>query len=252
MANTKQQLPAKTAKKPTSPMSKGTEMTHAEVSILGRMAGLEEDSPRYRVLEAALAFKSSWVILGEHLDEVLNKQSFKAWGFASFERYCADELFLSAPTAKKLVRSFSWIGAEAPEYLPPRGREELEERSKASTLPDGPLPDFNAISVLADARKALDEARVTEDAYLSLKRAALEGEKAGALKRALTEAIPDDLKPKKADDKVRHLRRALTAVVKVLDELREWDAGGESAAEDLMVAAENLRDAIAVRLPKDG
>ena len=244
-------LPQKSAPSASSPMSKGSEMTHAEVSILGRMADLEEDSPRYRILESALAFKSSWVILGEHLSEVLGKQFYKGWGFASFERYCADELYLSAPTAKKLIRSFSWIGAEAPEYLPPRGREELQERSRASTLPDGPMPDLNAISVLADARKALDEARVTEDAYLSLKRAALEGESAASLKRALTEAIPDDLKPKKADDKVRHLRRALTAVVKVLDELREWDAGGESAAEDLMVAAESLRDAIAVRLPKD-
>ncbi len=244
-------LPQKSAPSSTSKMAAGSEMTHAEVSILGRMADLEEDSPRYRILEAALAFKSSWVILGEHLADVLNQQLYKGWGFASFERYCADELFVSAPTAKKLVRSFSWIGNEAPEYLPPRGREELQERSKASTLPDGPLPDLNAISVLADARKALDEARVTEDAYLSLKRAALEGESAASLKRALTEAIPEDLKPKKADDKVRHLRKALTAVVKVLDELREWDAGGESAADDLMVAAENLRDAIAVRLPKD-
>jgi hypothetical protein len=233
-------------------MSKAPAMTHAEVSILGKMAALDEDSPRYRVLESALAFKSSWVILGEHLSEIARNQFFKGWGYASFERYCADELFLTAATAKKLVRSYAWIGEEAPEYLPPRSRSELLQRKGAESLPEGPLPDFNAVNVLADAKRALSEAKVSEDAYLSLKRAALDGENAASLKRSLQEAIPDDHKPKRADDKVRHLRRALSACVKTLDELREWDSGGDAAGDDLLVLAEQLRDAIAMRLPKEG
>lgn len=247
----KSAAPTKKAPAATSKMSKAPAMTHAEVSILGKMAGLEEDSPRYRVLESALAFKSSWVILGEHLAEILKNQFYKGWGYASFERYCADELFITAATAKKLVRSFAWISDEAPEYLPPRSRSELVKRADDATLPQGPLPDFAAVNVLADAKKALNEAKVSEDAYLSLKRAALDGENAASLKRSLNEAIPEDLKPKKADDKVRHLRRALSACVKTLDELREWDSGGESAGDDLMVMAETLRDAIAVRLPRE-
>ena len=230
--------PSKKAPAPISKMSKAPAMTHAEVSILGRLATLDETSPRYRVLESALAFKSSWVILGEHLSEILKNQFYKGWGFASFERYCADELFITAATAKKLVRSFTWLGDEAPEYLPPRDRSELVRRSNDATLPEGPLPDLNAVNVLADAKKALGEAKVSEDAYLSLK-------------RSLNEAIPDDLKPKKADDKVRHLRRALSAIVKTLDELREWDSGGEAAGDDLMIMTETLRDAIALRLPKE-
>ncbi len=243
--------PKKTAPKAKAPMSKQPAMTHAEVSILSKMATLDEDSPRYRVLESALAFKSSWVILGEHLAEILKNQFYKGWGYASFERFCADELFITSATAKKLVRSFAWIGDEAPEYLPPRNRSELVARSNDQTLPEGPLPDLNAINVLADAKKALGEAKVSEDAYLSLKRAALDGENASSLKRSLNEAIPEDLKPKKPDDKVRHLRRALSSCVKTLDELREWDSGGESAGDDLLMMAENLRDAIAVRLPKE-
>lgn len=246
-----QAAPSKKAPAPISKMSKAPAMTHAEVSILGRLATLDETSPRYRVLESALAFKSSWVILGEHLSEILKNQFYKGWGFASFERYCADELFITAATAKKLVRSFTWLGDEAPEYLPPRDRSELVRRSNDATLPEGPLPDLNAVNVLADAKKALGEAKVSEDAYLSLKRAALEGENAASLKRSLNEAIPDDLKPKKADDKVRHLRRALSAIVKTLDELREWDSGGEAAGDDLMIMTETLRDAIALRLPKE-
>jgi hypothetical protein len=241
--------PKKKAPRATSKMSKAPDLTHAEVSILGKMAGLDEGSERYRVLEAALAFKSSWVVLGEHLAAVLKASAFKTWGYASFERFCADELFLSAATAKKLVRSWSWLGEEAPEYLPPRSSSELQARK--DELPPGPLPDLNAVAVLADAKKAFNDARVSEDAYLSLKRAALDGETASALKRALNESIPDASKPKKADDKVRHLRKALTAVVKVIDELREWDSGGDAVGEDLLVQAEQLRDAIAVRLPKE-
>lgn len=232
-------------------MSKAPDLTHAEVSILGKMAGLDEGSERYRVLEAALAFKSSWVVLGEHLAAILKNQAFKGWGYASFERFCGDELFLSAATAKKLVRSWSWLGEEAPEYLPPKSNFELKARNDKSELPPGPLPDLNAVAVLADAKKAFNDARVSEDAYLSLKRAALDGETASALKRALNESIPDSAKPKQADDKVRHLRKALTAVVKVIDELREWDSGGDAAGEELLVQAEQLRDAIAVRLPKE-
>ncbi len=230
-------------------MSKAPDLTHAEVSILSKMAGLEPATQRYRILEAALAFKSSWVILGEVLAAVLKTSAFKDWGYVSFERFCADELFLSGATAKKLVRSWSWLGEEAPEYLPPRTSSELKARK--DDLPPGPLPDLNCVAVLADAKQAFDDARVSEDAYLSLKRAALDGETASALKRAFNESIPESSKPKKADDKVRHLRKALTAVVKVIDELREWDSGGDAVGEDLLVQAEQLRDAIAVRLPKE-
>lgn len=241
--------PKKKAPKSTSAMSKAPDLTHAEVSILGKMAGLDAESERYRVLEAALAFKSSWVVLGEHLAAVLRTSAFKGWGYASFERFCADELFLSAATAKKLVRSWSWLGEEAPEYLPPKTSSELQARKH--DLPPGPLPDLNAVAVLADAKKAFNDAKVSEDAYLSLKRAALDGESASALKRALSESIPEANKPKQANDKVRHLRKALTAVVKVIDEIREWDSGGDAVGEDLLVQAEQLRDAIAVRLPKE-
>src|SRR5262245_58662673 len=108
--------PGKTKRR--APMSKQSNLSSAEVSILGKMATLDPESPRYRVLEAALAFKSSWIILGEHLSEVLKTGLWKAWGFKSFERYCGEESFVSSSTARKLVKSFNWLGEEAPELLP--------------------------------------------------------------------------------------------------------------------------------------
>lgn len=233
-------------------------MSRAEVSILAKMAELDPDSPRYRVLEAALAFKSSWIILGEHLAEVVRTGLWRGWGYASFERYCGDEIHVTSSTAKKLVRGFQWLGAEAPELLAYKTESQLREPSKrAKTAPTGSMPDLGAINVLADAKMHYDEARVPEDAYLALKQAALDGETASSLRRTLKEAIPLHLRPKSANDKVRHLRRALTASVKVIDALREWDSmpgaeegNAEEDGDELIVEAERLRDAIALRLPR--
>ena len=210
------------------------------------MAGLDPSTPRYHVLEAALAFKSSWIVLGEHVAEVLRTGLWRGWGYASFERYSATELHLAPATAKKLVRSYQWLGAEAPEYLPPKpGSRPTREQ------PPGALPELSSVSVLADARRHMDEGKVSEDAYLAIKEAAFDGEKASALKKALTEAIPAHLRPRPLDDKVRQLRRALTASVKVIDSLREWDNAGDAGGDDLLVLAERLRDAIALRLPRE-
>ena len=228
--------------KPKRAPSKQTDLSRAEVSIMSRMKDLDADSPRYRVLEAALAFKSSWIILGEHLAEVLRVGLWRGWGYASFERYCAEEVHVTAATAKKLVRSFQWLGEEAPELLPTAKKPH-------------PLPDLGAVNVMAEAKHHYDEQRVPEDAYLALKQAALDGETAGVLRQTLKDSIPLHLRPKSANDKVRHLRRALTASVKVIDALREWDSmpgddDDNASGDALIVEAERLRDAIALRLPR--
>src|SRR5687767_2318302 len=94
----KSKAPTKRVKPKRAP-SKASDMSRAELSILTRMAELDADSPRYRVLEAALAFKSSWIILGEHLAEVARTGLWRGWGYASFERYCADEIYVTSATA---------------------------------------------------------------------------------------------------------------------------------------------------------
>lgn len=237
--------PSKRATAHRAPMSKAADLSKAEVSIMARMASLDPDTPRFRVLEAALAFKSSWIILGEHLADVLRTGLWKGWGYASFERYSTDELHVLPATAKKLVRSFQWLGSEAPEFLPPKAG------ARPRDVPTGVLPELASVTVLADARRHVEEGKVSEDAYLALKAAAFEGEKASALKQALHDAVPEHLRQRPPEDKARELRRALTAAVKVIDALREWDNAGEAGGDDLLVRAEQLRDAIALRLPRD-
>jgi len=53
-AEKKKAAPSKRAKG-RARMSKGSDLSRAEVSILGKMATLDADTPRYRALEAALA-----------------------------------------------------------------------------------------------------------------------------------------------------------------------------------------------------
>jgi hypothetical protein len=219
----------------------GAELTRSEQAIMERMEGLPPDDPRYRVLEAALAFKASWVVLAEHLSEVWKGKQYLLWGYPTFPVYCTEEIRVTAATAKKLVRSYRWLDEEAPEVL----------RARVTDDPGGPppeVPDWTAISVLADARRELDKERVPRDTYLQLKQAAFDGEAtASQLKKDLREAIPEELRRKPPpQDPHRVLRRALTASVKLIDALREW---GED--ESLLVGAEDLRDAIAKKLPRD-
>lgn len=228
----------KRAPKRRAPMTSDA-LTRAERLILERMEKLDANDPRYQVLEAALAFKASWVMLAEHLADVARGKAYKQWGYSTFARYCSDEVHITGSTAKKLVKSYDWIEEEAPELLPKR------DGGKVISLRE--VPDYGAISVLADARKELEAERVPKDAYLALKQAALEGERtATQLRRDLKEAIPEALRDKPAIDKVRSLRKALTAAVKVIEHLREWEGN-----DSLLVQAEELRDALAYHLPRE-
>ncbi len=204
-----------------------------------RLDTLSPDDPRYKVLEAALGFKASWVMLAEHLSDVYASKQYLLWGYPTFATYCVEEVHVTSATAKKLVRSYHWLEDEAPQLKP------VDDRGNFA--PKREVPDYGTISVLADARKELQRERVPKDAYLALKQAALDGERtAGELRKELKAALPEPEK-NTATEKARTLRKALTASVKLIDLLREW---GED--DSLVVQAEDLRDLVADRLPREG
>jgi hypothetical protein len=214
-------------------------LTRAEEAILAKMGDLDPESPRFRVLEAALAFKASWVIFAEHLSEVATTGGFKDWGYSTFTAYCRDELFISTATAKKLVKGYQWLESEAPAYLPTPDKGGLKTATR-------PVPDFRTLEVLADAQEEVAKNRVAEDAYLRLRQAAFEGEHtASQLRRELKSEIVEEEPAPTLDDKVKVLRKALSASVKLIDLLQTWD--GDDA---LLKDAEKLRDKIVHRLPK--
>ena len=81
------------------------------------MLNLEPGSFRYKVLDAARGFKSSWMELGQYLFTVYRDKLFKEWWYLTFEAYTAKEIGIKQPTAMKLLRSYSFLEKEEPVFL---------------------------------------------------------------------------------------------------------------------------------------
>jgi hypothetical protein len=114
-----------------------------EAAMEKRLAELERGTPRYRTLEAAIEFKRSWVELAHELSEVLRAGSFKEWGYRTFEAYALHELNLKRDTAQKLVRSYDFLATHERRVL-----ESADQRDAHV-----PLPSYQALDVLAEARQ---------------------------------------------------------------------------------------------------
>jgi len=71
---------------------------------------------------------------------VRSEELWREWGYASFERYCSEELFLRRQTAEKLTRSYGFLERHEPQVA--RDRE-----GRA-------VPAFEVIEVLSRAEAA--------------------------------------------------------------------------------------------------
>lgn len=115
-------------------------MTATAAKLAARAEDLPEGSARRKVLEGAQRFKSAWVEFGRLLAEVRKDELWRAWGYPSFERYCAKELFLRAATADKLTASYAFLERHEPAVARARG--------------GAPAPPFEVIEVLSRAEAA--------------------------------------------------------------------------------------------------
>jgi hypothetical protein len=140
------------------------------------MGGLNPSSFRYRVLDAARDFKSSWIELGQVLFSVWRDKLYKDWGYLTFEAYCAKEIGVRQNTAMKLLKSYSFLEKEEPVFLKrlfgrhlPAGQagagETLEERKPHR------IPGFESVNAL---RLARENDRVSESRYGELREEVLE------------------------------------------------------------------------------
>src|SRR5262245_30688537 len=96
-------------------MAHRTSRAEAEMDAL--LGQLDPSSDRYRVLSAARAFKAAWVVMGEELTALREKETFRDWGYPTFEAYCRRELRLKSETANKLTRSFGYLRDHEPAVL---------------------------------------------------------------------------------------------------------------------------------------
>jgi hypothetical protein len=123
------------------------------------LAALEEqhsdDPERATMLRLSRRFKTTWIELGEALSHVKKSESWRRWGYESFEVYAKNELKLRGDTVEKLTGSFMFLHKRAPEVLT---RDPIETS----------LPSYMAIDYLrrieekAEADDSIPKAAVEE------------------------------------------------------------------------------------------
>jgi hypothetical protein len=126
-------------------------VTSTAERLAARAEDLPEGSVRRRILEGARRFKAAWVEFGRLLSEVKREALWREWGYPSFERYCAKELFLRPATAEKLTAGYGFLERYEPELA--RGKGGAPQ-----------APPFEVIEVLsrAEASGRLSDARWRE------------------------------------------------------------------------------------------
>ncbi len=126
------------------------------------MDGLEPGSLRFSVLDCARQFKTSWIELGQHLFSIYKDKHYKEWGYLTFEAYCAKEIGVRQNTALKLLKSYSFLEREEPEFL---------KLSKEQTASPKAIPSVEAVNSL---RLAKGNQRIPEEDYEEIRTSVLE------------------------------------------------------------------------------
>jgi hypothetical protein len=124
----------------------------ARESLAARAEALPPGSARRQVLEGARRFKAAWVEFARLLSEVRRAERWREWGYPSFDRYCASELFVRKATAEKLTASFGFL--------------ERHEPRLAQGLGDEKAPPFEVIEVLSRAEAS---GRLSADGWRELR-----------------------------------------------------------------------------------
>ncbi|MDP3804419.1 MAG: hypothetical protein Q8Q87_02570, partial [Candidatus Omnitrophota bacterium] len=127
-----------------------------------RMSSIAEDSIRYKILQSAKDFKTSWLELGRALYSVWRDKSYKEWGYLTFEAYTSKEIGIKKQTAMKLLKSYFFLEKEEPIYL---------QKNYAESSEPSKLPTYESVNLL---RLAKNKKMLDKDDYAQLKENILE------------------------------------------------------------------------------
>jgi hypothetical protein len=140
-------------------------------SLAARAEALPPGSTRRQVIEGARRFKAAWVEFARLLSEVRRGELWREWGYPSFDRYCASELFVRKATAEKLTASYGFLERHEPRLAQGLGEEKA--------------PPFEVIEVLSRAEAA---GRLSPDGWRELRDEVIDrAPTPAALNRALAE-----------------------------------------------------------------
>lgn len=194
-----------------------------------KMESLDQNSLRYRVLQSAKNFKTSWIELGQALYSVWKDKHYKGWGYGKFEIYTAREIGIKKNTAMKLLRSYYFLEKEEPNYL---------SSDYSASVDAASVPTYETIDVLRLAKNKKD---LDQDDYTELKREALEkGKDAREVRKDLTALIRQrkELDPQEAWEKRKFA--TVKRFVSTLKSLKEEIATAKLLPASLIKEATDL------------
>ena len=193
-----------------------------------RMSNLPAGSLRRETLEAAKRFKSSWIELGRMLWTVYREKKFREWGYLTFEAYCAKEVGIRAPTAKKLLHSYYFLEKEEPSTL---------QRLDAETAPAAlPSPDSVNLLRLLKNRKEIPAAD-----YQKVRGYVLEkGKEVQEVRREVKSLLQENAKADPAAVEEARIRSSVRRMIGTLRSLRQQLSGADLVPKKILDDMEGL------------
>ena len=178
--------------------------TKTDADLEARIHQFKDDTERVDILRRARSFKASWVELGEALTHVMREDSWKRWGYESFDEYCSKELHLRRETAHKLIGSYGFLKTKAPSVL---RRDGLS----------APIPSLASVEFWKRAEERAEETEAPEETVAELRRAVVEeAQPASQLKRRYKEVffpLEDEQKETRGRQAVLSAARRLIQVM---------------------------------------
>jgi len=116
------------------------------------------DPERAEIIARTRRFKASWIELAEALTHVRRKDTWRTWGFESFEQYASRELKLRQETVDKLTGSYQFLQRRAPSVLRRDGVSES-------------IPSYQAVDFL---RRAEEQDGAPEEAVVAIRKKVLD------------------------------------------------------------------------------
>ena len=179
-------------------------------NIEKKMGELPSESLRYKVLDSAKAFKTSWIKLGQMLYTVWKDKLYKDWGYSEFDVYTSREIGIRGQTSLKLLKSYSFLEKAEPQYLKKNIESDVDPKE---------VPTYEAVDVL---RRASDNKEIAQEDYGKIRKYVLEdGKDAKEAQKDLTcmmkqreELDPQEVYEKKSMTKMKRFLSVLKSIEK--------------------------------------
>jgi hypothetical protein len=198
--------------------------------LAAKAEALPPGSLRRRALEGAKRFKAAWVEFARLLVEVRRGETWREWGYPSFDKYCAAELFIKKATADKLSASYGFLERHEPRLAEGRG--------------DSAAPPFEVIEVLSRAEQA---GRLSAAGWRELRDEVIDRPPTpAALNRTLTEKFGPPPAPPRPSKDERMAKLAAAA-----RRLAEACAEEKGVPEEVAGHADDLADELEALVGRD-